>query len=187
MAEELQRDRGKLFIGGLSFATKEDKLAEVFGKYGILEEVDVVWDTDTGRSRGFGFVKYADARRAEDALEAMKGATLDGRAIRVEGVRRWDQFRGGGESGSGPPSGPLKGGLQEGSHRGQDRIYSRRWYGDRLGGCPVGESVFSPLPCFAHGRRSFSNRWATDSFGGVNVTRRLNVVDVMSLKVPTRP
>uniref|UniRef100_A0A8C6TRH9 RRM domain-containing protein n=1 Tax=Neogobius melanostomus TaxID=47308 RepID=A0A8C6TRH9_9GOBI len=77
---------GKLFIGGLSFATKEDKLAEVFGKYGILEEVDVVWDTDTGRSRGFGFVKYADARRAEDALEAMKGATLDGRAIRVEGV-----------------------------------------------------------------------------------------------------
>uniref|UniRef100_A0A8C6TCU3 RRM domain-containing protein n=1 Tax=Neogobius melanostomus TaxID=47308 RepID=A0A8C6TCU3_9GOBI len=139
MAEELQRDRGKLFIGGLSFATKEDKLAEVFGKYGILEEVDVVRDTDTGRSRGFGFVKYADAKRAEDALEAMKGRTLDGKAIRVEGVRRWDQFRGGG--GFGPPSGPLKGGLHEGSHRGQDRIYSRRWYGDRLGGCPVGESV----------------------------------------------
>uniref|UniRef100_A0A8C6TMJ4 RRM domain-containing protein n=1 Tax=Neogobius melanostomus TaxID=47308 RepID=A0A8C6TMJ4_9GOBI len=136
-----RRDRGKLFIGGLSFATKEGKLAEVFGKYGILEEVDVVRDTDTGRSSGFGFVKYADAKCAEDALEAMKGTTLDGKAIQVEGVRRWDQFRGGGESGSGPPSGPLKGGSQEGNHGGHGRICSRRWYGDRMGGCPVGESV----------------------------------------------
>uniref|UniRef100_A0A8C6TR38 RRM domain-containing protein n=1 Tax=Neogobius melanostomus TaxID=47308 RepID=A0A8C6TR38_9GOBI len=81
LSDAVGRDRGKLFIGGLSFATKEDKLAEVFGKYGILEEVDVVRDTDTGRSRGFGFVKYADAKCAGNALEAMKGTTLDGKFV----------------------------------------------------------------------------------------------------------
>uniref|UniRef100_A0A668RCU6 RRM domain-containing protein n=1 Tax=Oreochromis aureus TaxID=47969 RepID=A0A668RCU6_OREAU len=77
-------DEGKLFIGGLSFETNEDSLAAAFGKYGTIEKVDVIRDKETGRSRGFGFVKYDNAEDAKDALDAMNGKTLDGRAIRVD-------------------------------------------------------------------------------------------------------
>ncbi|XP_075877309.1 cold inducible RNA binding protein a isoform X5 [Nelusetta ayraudi] len=77
-------DEGKLFIGGLSFETNEDSLAAAFGKYGTIEKVDVIRDKETGRSRGFGFVKYNNAEDAKDAMTAMDGKTLDGRSIRVD-------------------------------------------------------------------------------------------------------
>uniref|UniRef100_A0A674N0M9 Cold inducible RNA binding protein a n=1 Tax=Takifugu rubripes TaxID=31033 RepID=A0A674N0M9_TAKRU len=77
-------DEGKLFIGGLSFETNEESLAEAFGKYGTIEKVDVIRDKETGRSRGFGFVKYESVEDAKDAMTAMNGKSLDGRAIRVD-------------------------------------------------------------------------------------------------------
>jgi cold-inducible RNA-binding protein len=43
----------------------------------------VIKDRDTGRSRGFGFVTYSDDASGHAALQAMNGATLDGRSIRV--------------------------------------------------------------------------------------------------------
>ncbi|XP_075877306.1 cold inducible RNA binding protein a isoform X2 [Nelusetta ayraudi] len=101
-------DEGKLFIGGLSFETNEDSLAAAFGKYGTIEKVDVIRDKETGRSRGFGFVKYNNAEDAKDAMTAMDGKTLDGRSIRVDeagkGSRRQSgQYasRGGGRFGGG--------------------------------------------------------------------------------------
>ncbi|TNM97771.1 hypothetical protein fugu_014017 [Takifugu bimaculatus] len=66
-------DEGKLFIGGLSFETNEESLAEAFGKYGTIEKVDVIRDKETGRSRGFGFVKYESVEDAKDAMTAMNG------------------------------------------------------------------------------------------------------------------
>uniref|UniRef100_A0A8C6TSV2 RRM domain-containing protein n=1 Tax=Neogobius melanostomus TaxID=47308 RepID=A0A8C6TSV2_9GOBI len=70
-------DEGKLFIGGLSFDTNEDTLAAAFGKYGSIEKVDVIRDRETGRSRGFGFVKYDNVEDAKDALDAMNGKVED--------------------------------------------------------------------------------------------------------------
>ncbi len=49
----------KLFIGGLSFSTTEDRLRELFAGVGTVESAAVVTDRDTGRSRGFGFVEMA--------------------------------------------------------------------------------------------------------------------------------
>uniref|UniRef100_A0A8C7LI14 Cold inducible RNA binding protein a n=1 Tax=Oncorhynchus kisutch TaxID=8019 RepID=A0A8C7LI14_ONCKI len=66
-------DEGKLFVGGLSFDTTEESLAEAFAKYGNIAKVDVIRDKETGRSRGFGFVKYDNAEDAKDALEGMNG------------------------------------------------------------------------------------------------------------------
>ncbi|TDH05544.1 hypothetical protein EPR50_G00123360 [Perca flavescens] len=77
-------DEGKLFIGGLSFETNEESLAAAFGKYGNIEKVDVIRDKESGKSRGFGFVKYDNCEDAKDALEGMNGKTLDGRSIRVD-------------------------------------------------------------------------------------------------------
>ncbi|XP_028986742.1 cold-inducible RNA-binding protein A-like isoform X2 [Betta splendens] len=88
-------DEGKLFIGGLSFETNEESLEKAFSKYGTIEKVDVIRDKETGRSRGFGFVKYDNADDAKDALEAMNGKTLDGRAIRVDEAGKGGRSRGG--------------------------------------------------------------------------------------------
>ncbi|KAJ0011686.1 hypothetical protein NQD34_012661 [Periophthalmus magnuspinnatus] len=122
-------DEGKLFIGGLSFDTNEDTLAAAFGKYGTIEKVDVIRDRETGRSRGFGFVKYDNAEDAKDALDAMNGKTLDGRAIRVDEAGKGSRSRGGSSYNSGPRGG---GRYNSGSRGGYgDRSYSDRSYGDR--------------------------------------------------------
>uniref|UniRef100_A0A8C2XQF7 RRM domain-containing protein n=1 Tax=Cyclopterus lumpus TaxID=8103 RepID=A0A8C2XQF7_CYCLU len=62
----LLRRPGKLFVGGLSFDTNEDTLAEAFGKYGAIEKVDVIRDRESGNSRGFGFVKFENVEDAKD-------------------------------------------------------------------------------------------------------------------------
>uniref|UniRef100_I3JV94 Cold inducible RNA binding protein a n=2 Tax=Oreochromis TaxID=8139 RepID=I3JV94_ORENI len=121
-------DEGKLFIGGLSFETNEDSLAAAFGKYGTIEKVDVIRDKETGRSRGFGFVKYDNAEDAKDALDAMNGKTLDGRAIRVDEAGKGGRSRGG--FGSGPRGGRFSGSRGRGGYGG-DRGYGDRSYGDR--------------------------------------------------------
>jgi len=120
-------DEGKLFIGGLSFDTNEESLSEAFGKYGNIEKVDVIRDTETGRSRGFGFVKYDNVEDAKDALEAMNGKTLDGRAIRVDEAGKGGRARGGFSSG---PRGGRGGGFRgRGGGYNGDRGYGDRSYG----------------------------------------------------------
>ncbi|KAG7273183.1 hypothetical protein CRUP_019310 [Coryphaenoides rupestris] len=100
-------DEGKLFIGGLSFDTNEESLMAAFAKYGNIAKVDVIRDKDTGRSRGFGFVKFDNVEEAKDALDGMNGKSLDGRAIRVDEAGRGrsgssrGSTRGGGFGGGG--------------------------------------------------------------------------------------
>ena len=73
----------KLFVGGLSWDTNDDGLREAFSRFGAVVEAKVVTDRETGRSRGFGFVGYQDAAHGAAAQQAMDGASLDGRSIRV--------------------------------------------------------------------------------------------------------
>ena len=73
----------KLFVGGLSWNTDDRGLQEAFEAFGTVLEAKVITDRDSGRSRGFGFVTLEDASAAQTAMEEMDGATLDGRAIRV--------------------------------------------------------------------------------------------------------
>uniref|UniRef100_A0A8C6WTL0 RRM domain-containing protein n=1 Tax=Neogobius melanostomus TaxID=47308 RepID=A0A8C6WTL0_9GOBI len=56
-------DWGKLFVGGLSCETKEDSLEEAFGQFGTVKKVNVVKDQHTGKSRGFGFIRYENVCR----------------------------------------------------------------------------------------------------------------------------
>ncbi|XP_023131677.1 cold inducible RNA binding protein a isoform X1 [Amphiprion ocellaris] len=138
-------DEGKLFIGGLSFETNEDSLAAAFGKYGTIEKVDVIRDKETGRSRGFGFVKYDNAEDAKDALDAMNGKTLDGRAIRVDEAGKGGRFRGGGSQQQGGRFGSSRGrggrGYSRGGYNGGNRSYGDRGY-DRGFGSGGGDRSF---------------------------------------------
>jgi RNA recognition motif-containing protein len=74
----------KLFVGGLPFATSNERLRELFAEIGTVESASVVTDRDTGRSRGFGFVEMATAEEAEQAISRLNGKDFEGRRLQVE-------------------------------------------------------------------------------------------------------
>ena len=86
----------KAFVGGLAWATTSDSLRDAFAACGAITECKVVDDRETGKSRGFGFVTFADDAGCKKALETMNGARLDGRAIRVNEAENKPRSGGGG-------------------------------------------------------------------------------------------
>ncbi|MCP4809571.1 MAG: RNA-binding protein, partial [Proteobacteria bacterium] len=97
----------KLFVGGLAWATDDHGMKEAFSQFGEVVEAVVIKDRDTGRSRGFGFVTFADEASAKAAEQAMDGQELDGRRIRC---REAEERRGGGGGGGGRGGGGYGGG-----------------------------------------------------------------------------
>lgn len=96
----------KLFVGGLSWDTNDASLQSAFEQFGAVTDAKVITDRETGRSRGFGFVTFADAADGEAAISSMDGATLDGRQIRVNAAQdRGDAGGGGRRGGGGGPGG----------------------------------------------------------------------------------
>ena len=77
----------KLFVGGISWNTTEDQLKEYFSQIGEVEEVKIITDRMTGRSKGFGFVTYKNEEDAKKAIETLDGKELDGRNLKVAQAR----------------------------------------------------------------------------------------------------
>jgi len=100
----------KLFIGGLAWHTDENALRQKFEEFGAVEEAVVVKDRDTGRSRGFGFVRYSQESDAEAAITAMNNIEFDGRTIRVDKASERGSGGGGGGFGGGRGGGGGYGG-----------------------------------------------------------------------------
>lgn len=73
----------KLFVGGLSWDTTDEGLRQAFASHGEIAEAKVITDRDTGRSRGFGFVTFAQDEEGKEAISKMDGTTLDGKTIKV--------------------------------------------------------------------------------------------------------
>ena len=73
----------KIYVGNISFTTDEEKLRGAFAAFGQVEEVAVITDRDTGRSRGFAFVTMPDDAAARSAIDGLNGSDVDGRAINV--------------------------------------------------------------------------------------------------------
>ncbi|XP_023389280.1 RNA-binding protein Musashi homolog 2 isoform X5 [Pteropus vampyrus] len=67
-ANDSQHDPGKMFIGGLSWQTSPDSLRDYFSKFGEIRECMVMRDPTTKRSRGFGFVTFADPASVDKVL-----------------------------------------------------------------------------------------------------------------------
>ncbi|MCJ7522518.1 MAG: RNA-binding protein [Dehalococcoidia bacterium] len=93
----------KLYVGGLSFNTTDDRLKEEFAKFGAVESATVIQDRYTERSRGFGFVEMSNDSEAEEAIKGLNNTTLDDRQITVNYAKeRTDRGdRGGGVGGGG--------------------------------------------------------------------------------------
>jgi RNA recognition motif-containing protein len=89
----------KLFVGGLSWGTSDDGLRQAFERFGNIDEAKVIMDRDTGRSRGFGFVTFAEQDSARSAMQEMNGQQLDGRSIKVNEAEERPRTGGGGGGG----------------------------------------------------------------------------------------
>ena len=86
----------KLFVGNLSFNTTENDLQDAFAAHGTVLEANLMADRATGRSRGFAFVTMSTPEEAQKAIDAMNGASLDGRALTVNIARPREERPGGG-------------------------------------------------------------------------------------------
>src|SRR5258705_1291367 len=91
----------KLFVGNLSFNTTENDLQDAFAAHGTVVEANLMTDRATGRPRGFAFITMGSPEEAQKAIEAMNGATLDGRALTVNEAKPREERSGGGGRGAG--------------------------------------------------------------------------------------
>ncbi|XP_022961912.1 heterogeneous nuclear ribonucleoprotein 1-like isoform X1 [Cucurbita moschata] len=80
--EKMESDLGKLFIGGISWDTDEERLRDYFGSYGEVVEAVIMRDRSTGRARGFGFVVFADPAVAERVI--LEKHIIDGRTVEAK-------------------------------------------------------------------------------------------------------
>ena len=86
----------KLYVGNLSFRVTSEDLQEYFATAGAVESANVVFDRETGRSRGFGFVEMGSEDAANAAIAQFNGQEYDGRNMVVNEARPREEGRGGG-------------------------------------------------------------------------------------------
>ena len=72
-----------IFVGNLSFETRDDGLRQAFSQYGTVDTAQVVMDRESGRSRGFGFVEMPNSAEAATAISALNESDLNGRPLTV--------------------------------------------------------------------------------------------------------
>ncbi|XP_054881844.1 RNA-binding protein 39-like isoform X2 [Poeciliopsis prolifica] len=73
----------RLYVGSLHFNITEEMLRGIFEPFGRIENIQLMMDSETGRSKGFGFITFADAECAKKALEQLNGFELAGRPMKV--------------------------------------------------------------------------------------------------------
>ena len=91
----------KLYIGNLSFDSTENDLQDMFAAFGPVNEVNLITDRTTGRSRGFAFVTMATEDGAKAAIEGAANKELHGRKLAVNEARPREERSGGGGGGGG--------------------------------------------------------------------------------------
>jgi RNA recognition motif-containing protein len=136
-----------IFVGNLPFRAEQEDVAELFAPFGEVTNCFLPLERDTGRKRGFAFVELADEDSESRAIDALQGAELMGRPLRINKAE--PRSNGGGGGGGGGDRGPRRGGYGGGGGYGSG---GRSDFGDRSGG--GGE------------RGSGARGWEDRSYGG---------------------
>lgn len=136
----MNQQNQKLYVGNLNFDANEEQVRELFSSFGEVEEVKIVMDRYSGRSRGFAFVRMDSADSAGKAKEALNGQPFQGKTLVIDLARAEQRDRpagGGGERRERHHGGGFGGGEGRprrewgGGDRGERRHSDR---GDRSGG-----------------------------------------------------
>ena len=85
-----------IFVGNLSFGATEDSIRSLFEAYGAVNRVNVVTDRETGQARGFAFVEMTDDGEGLQAVTALNGHELNGRALTINEAKPKEARSGGG-------------------------------------------------------------------------------------------
>jgi RNA recognition motif-containing protein len=72
-----------IFVGNLPFRAEQEDIIELFSTYGEVTNCALPLERDTGRKRGFAFVEMSDEAAEASAIEALQGAELMGRPLRI--------------------------------------------------------------------------------------------------------
>src|ERR1700710_1397101 len=88
-----------LYVGNMAFSTTEETLRQAFSQFGTVTKVQLIMDRETGRPRGFAFVEMSDG--GDEAIAALNGQQLDGRALTVNEAKPREDRGGGGGGRSG--------------------------------------------------------------------------------------
>ena len=111
----------KIYVGNLSYDTKEDDLRELFAQAGTVASVALIKDRDTGQSKGFAFIEMSNQSEAEKAIQMFNSYTLANRPLKVNLARPKEErgFGGGGygDRRGGPGGGYGRGGPGGGKSR----------------------------------------------------------------------
>ena len=74
-------DGNKLYVGNLSYSTKESEITELFSTYGQVVSAKII------ENKGFGFVEMGTSEEAQAALDALNNTDFDGRTLRIDEAR----------------------------------------------------------------------------------------------------
>ena len=125
-----------IFVGNLPFRAEQEDVTELFAQFGEVVNCALPLERDTGRKRGFAFIEMSDEATEEAAIEALQGAELMGRPLRINKAepRGSAPRRGGGGYGGGGGGGNYGGGgggNYGGGGGGGDRPSGARGWEDR--------------------------------------------------------
>jgi RNA recognition motif-containing protein len=73
----------KLYVGNLSYNTTEDSLRNYFAGFGNVASAKIIFDRESGQSKGFGFIEMSTDEEANAAIAGTNGTEFEGRQIRV--------------------------------------------------------------------------------------------------------
>ncbi|MCJ1252722.1 hypothetical protein MMC24_000528 [Lignoscripta atroalba] len=159
----------KLFIGGLAWHTDDSALRAKFEEFGQVEEAIVVKDRDTGRSRGFGFVRYGQESDADAAITSMNNVEFDGRTIRVDKASERGSGGGGGGFGGGRGGGynaPRGGGYGGGGYNSGGGGYDQGRSGGGGGGYGGGQHYSGGGQSYGGGGGGYDSQQGGGGGGG---------------------
>ena len=134
-----------IFVGNLPFRAEQEDIIELFSTYGEVTNCALPLERDTGRKRGFAFVEMSDDAAEASAIEALQGAELMGRPLRINkaeprGSAPRRDFGGGGGGNYGGGGGGNYGGGGGGDRPSGASGWEDRSYGS--GAPPAGGSAY---------------------------------------------
>ena len=153
-----------IFVANIAFGATEAIIGQAFGEHGTVTSVRLPTDPESGQPKGYGYVQFAAVDEAVAAMEAMKGAVIEGRPVRLDYATPKPDREGGGGRGGGRGG---RGGFDRGGRGGGRGGFDR---GGRGGGRGRGGFDRGGRGGGRGGRGGSTNRGGFGDFQGKKMT-----------------